>query len=1052
MAEVYASDYLKDEAVARKQDQVDSQDAVVNRAVNAAGDLFSSRRDAQKELIYAKEDLLDATTDEEKAAARTKIQRAERDFDRIDAEYQNAVQYRNEQLARLNDLKFELEDIQNADVDPDLAEDVQAQKEETAEEALSEEDEGNPEGGTGVTKQVEDHTPWVTDGGYTAIYNLNKALIGNNPNLIYPGQTFQMPGGGTYKVVSGDNLTLIAQGRGKGLYTRLVEEPAEEEPPAEEEVESTPTVEPPPEPVKKTAESGDKYQPRINPLHQYATYTYSIALYILSREDINELTTNPSQWTPSSGRVKTCLIASGGKNSGQYARNDNFVDDFYFSELKMTTVIGLNNRSKASNAIDISFTVVEPYGMSLLDRIIAASTQVKAPNFKSMPYLLEVDFYGSTDAAVFNKLGSQRKRIPIQIIELKIKAGTKGSEYQIKAIPWNHQALSQSAASVPINLEVKASTVGEFFYNNVADQLAVSKQDAEKMAASSALQRKESTDKEAKKTDASGRLVNDPRRLDKVEQDPSARAPTDEEAVTARGVVNRAFAVSSFCGGINAWYTDLLLKKLRGTKDQIRFNIHDDIAKTKIVVPATKDITRSAVRDDKPADAAKAAAKDANRVFTDAAAFPISAGTSVTQVIDMVMRNSSYITDQIKDPANMTPQDLAEREGKKLNWYKVIPTIELGPYDYALNKFSTTTTYHIMPYTVYDSKHPNGPSSAPKGSIKQYYYSYTGKNTDILDFQIDFDTLYYTAVTAGAAKWQAEAIQQAAQQKDEAARVAALSAPAAADLVNRQLRLVSSQPQSTGAGGTQNGTKPILAADIQKGLYSSSRGDMLNLKLKIVGDPELIKQDDIYTNPAQEDYLDKIKTLEAMTDTGSVPMDTGEVMAHVEFRTIVDMNPLTGLPLENPTYAKNSVFTGLYKILTVDNVFSGGKFEQVIDLIRVPDAINPVTKDSEQGTVANRPKDDREDDGTADGARTPESDDSDDDSFEGNEVDNPNDTEEAGDEAIEQADQDEIVNEEDYVDAEERDLEDIEDNAEEKNIDDADDDEQIQSQQVEVDF
>jgi len=788
--------------------------------------------------------------------------------------------------------------------------------------------------------------------------------------------------------------------------------------------------------------SSEKYVPRINPLHQFATYTYSISLFILSKEDINTLTTNPASWVPGQNRVKTCLIASGGKNTGHYVRNSNFTDDFYFTDLKMTTVIGLNNRSKASNAIEISFGVIEPYGMSLLDRIMAAASDIQAPNFKAMPYLLEIDFYGSTDAGIATKLDSQRKRIPIQIIEMKIKAGTKGSEYQIKAVPWNHQALSQSAATVPINMEVKASTVGEFFYNNVtnaADQLAISKQDAEKMAASSAIQRKEQADKEAKKTDASGRLVNDPRRLDKVEPDASARVPTDEETIQNKGIVNRAFAVSSLCGGINGWYTDLLLKKLRGTKDQIIVNVHEDIAKTKIVVPATKDISRSAVRDDKPADAAKAASRDANRVFTDAAAFPISAGTSILQVIDMVMRNSAYITNQIKDPANMTPQDLAEREGKVLNWYKVIPTVEIGKYDYAMNKFSTVTTYHIMPYKVYDSKHPNGPSAAPKGSIKKYYYSYTGKNTDVIDFQMDFDTLYYTAVTAGAAKWQADLIQAAAQQQDDAAKVAANEAPAAAELINRQLKLVSAQPQSTGVGGTQNGTKPILVADIQKGLYSSSRGDMLNLKLKIVGDPELIKQDDIYTNPAQADYLDKIKTLEAMSDTGSIPMDTGEVMAQVEFRTIVDMNPLTGLPLEKPEYAKNSVFSGLYRMLTVDNVFANGKFEQTIDMVRVPDSINPDTKDAGVGKVAPRPANDKEDDGTANGTRAPESDAPESETFAGNDVDaNKGDDTgtEPGDDAIEQPSDNETIDEADNVDSDEARLEQIEDNAEVVGIDD----------------
>lgn len=700
------------------------------------------------------------------------------------------------------------------------------------------------------------------------------------------------------------------------------------------------------------------YVPRPNPLHQYATYTYSIALFILSRQDINLLTENPSEWKPNTGRVKSCLIASGGKNAGQYARNSNFTDDFYFDNLKMTTVIGMNSRSKATNAIDISFTVLEPYGMSLLDRIIEAANDVQAPNFKAMPYLLEIEFYGYDDNGTQILIENQRKRMPVQIIEMKIKVGSKGAEYAIKAIPWNHQALSQSAATTPINLEVKASTVGEFFKNNVEkDQLAVTEQDEAKVAAKSAAQRKESDLKAAEEADRKTRQEESDRNYRAVSEDPgstpkvspSARKPEDQtELNRLQGVVNRAFAVASYCGGVNAWYTDLILKKLRGTKDQILFDIHKDIAKTKIVVPEQKDISRSAVRDDKPAAAAEAAGKDANRVFTDAQAFPISAGTSIPAVIDMIMRNSEYVTSQVKDPKNMTPQDLAEKEGKPLNWYKVVPTVKIDEYDFALNKFSTTTTYHIMPYIVYDSKHPQGPTTPPQGAMKQYHYSYTGKNIDILDFSIDFDTLFYTAVTAGAAKWQADIATEAVQQQDRAQKAALESPLFAKELVNRQLRLIPEQP-TTGGSGAKADVKQVAATDIQASQYSTSRGDMLNLKLKIVGDPELIKQDDIYTNPSQGGYNTQINTTGIMSDNGSLPMDNGEVMAQVEFRTILDMDDTTGTPAKNPKYEANSVFSGVYRILTVDNLFQGGKFEQTVDLIRMPDVVNNATKTADQG-------------------------------------------------------------------------------------------------------
>jgi hypothetical protein len=709
----------------------------------------------------------------------------------------------------------------------------------------------------------------------------------------------------------------------------------------------------------------ERIKPRRNPLHDYATYTYSIALYILTKEDINTLTVNPAVWEPGTGKVNSCLIASGGKNTGRYVRNPNFTDDFYFDNLKMTTMIGMNSRSKSSNAIEISFTILEPYGMSLLDRIMQTAEDIRAPNFKAMPYLLEIEFYGFDDAGTAIQVSEQRKRLPVQIIEMKIKVGSKGAEYAIKAIPWNHQALSQSAATTPINLEVKASTVQEFFYNNLADLASVAGQDAKKMDAQSHIQRKESEQKAAEDANraAEQERANQAAREQGVSEkdiadykvSPAARKPDSQDIVDSKGVVNHAFAVSSYCGGVNAWYTDLIIKKLRATADAIRFEFHRgpldcpyDIASSKISVPEQKDISRAAVKEDKPEDAAKAAAKSANRVFTDATAFAISAGTSIPQVIDMVMRNSSYITDQIKDPKNMQPQELAEKEGKPLWWYKVVPSIEIKEYDYAMNKFSSVTTYHIMPYRVFDSKHPNGPSAAPRGAIKEYFYSYTGKNIDVLDLQIDFDTLFYTSVTAGAAKWQADQATVAAQQQqDNAAKAAKENPDVAKELVNRQLRLVSTQPQSTGVGGTQNGVKPVLAADIQKGLYSTQRGDMLNLKLKITGDPELIKQDDIYTNPAQGGYANSLDSNGA-PQNGSVDMDNGEILALVEFKTIVDMDEETGQPRKQ-TDAQNSVFTGLYRMLDIENTFAGGRFEQVVNMVRVPDALNEAANNADKG-------------------------------------------------------------------------------------------------------
>lgn len=60
---------------------------------------------------------------------------------------------------------------------------------------------------------AKNKTDWRT------IYNLNKAIIGNDPNRIRPGIKLKMPDGSTYSVQSGDTLSKIAAGQINELST-----------------------------------------------------------------------------------------------------------------------------------------------------------------------------------------------------------------------------------------------------------------------------------------------------------------------------------------------------------------------------------------------------------------------------------------------------------------------------------------------------------------------------------------------------------------------------------------------------------------------------------------------------------------------------------------------------------------------------------------------------------------------------------------------------------------------------------------------------------------
>jgi hypothetical protein len=124
---------------------------------------------------------------------------------------------------------------------------------------------------------------------------------------------------------------------------------------------------------------------------------------------------------------------------------------------------------------------------------------------------------------------------------------------------------------------------------------------------------------------------------------------------------------------------------------------------------------------------------------------------------------------------------------------------------------------------------------------------------------------------------------------------------------------------------------------------------MINVKLKIIGDPDFIKQDDVYTNPGMLNYSNK-----DVLANGSIAMDHSEIFCQITFLTPVDVDESTGLMAYDTKYKSNK-FSGLYKILTVSNEFSKGQFVQTLECIKVFDKNKTASAKSEAKKLG-RPK------------------------------------------------------------------------------------------------
>lgn len=720
--------------------------------------------------------------------------------------------------------------------------------------------------------------------------------------------------------------------------------------------------------IGATSEDKDKpCQPNISPnlLHNYASFTYNLSLHALSPADYKSLMDDPrGTYVPTN-----VLIAGAGRRGEGMQRSEHFGEDFFFDKLDFTTIIGMSARTKSANAIDINFTIIEPYGMTLLNRILQQSVIAKG-NYLQIPYLLQIDFFGYNDDGIPMKIEDITKYIPIKIATMGMKVSQKGAEYNISAYPFNHQAFAESVSTNPIKLSVTASTVADFFDAMVApkDYMGPLPESAESKAVTDVTTTNAAIRAEQERNSSTIRAnTKEMARLDelsafgytKEDTDLRSSLATQNANLTERNLVlsklpKTDVVVKSYTEAINAWLRQPVEDKRANYCDQIRFVIDDDIAEATFPDKDTLNkLTRAySLRHDSEIGT-KANVKDSEKPQST---ISINQGMSILDVIELAIKNSSYVYDQIldvfdPDRTDITEDDIAELM-KPLDWFKVIPTIDLGEYDTKTNSFARTITYHIIKSTLYNTKSEDAPQGKPKHYVKNYEYIFTGKNYDILNFDLNFDTLYFTVIPGNPAI--KDPVNQSAAKK-------ATDDPKTAEVTKKFLskeevkkfvdarfngnaalhpKKIFTAPLPGNSGNDDSVAESLKR--LSKNILSSSAGDMIRVDLKILGDPDFIKQDDIFYRPGMYSLSNGLKTW-----NNSLITDQDELFVRLAFKTPGDYDD-TGLARPDTGKYTANAFSGIYKVIQVKNHFAQGKFEQNLELIRYP---NQPTEGDEQLTA-----------------------------------------------------------------------------------------------------
>jgi hypothetical protein len=139
------------------------------------------------------------------------------------------------------------------------------------------------------------------------------------------------------------------------------------------------------------------------------------------------------------------------------------------------------------------------------------------------------------------------------------------------------------------------------------------------------------------------------------------------------------------------------------------------------------------------------------------------------------------------------------------------------------------------------------------------------------------------------------------------------------------------------ATGNPSTAKEVGAADLADSIMSSSEADMLRVKMTIIGDPDYIKQDDIFYGADTSNSLRVSSEIDKrlLPDGGSLVMDDGSLYVQVLFKVPRDIDDSTGF-MKYDAGERNSVFSGLYQVLSVTSTFAKGQFTQELTMTRIP--------------------------------------------------------------------------------------------------------------------
>ena len=653
-------------------------------------------------------------------------------------------------------------------------------------------------------------------------------------------------------------------------------------------------------------------KPLPNVLDQYASYTYTISVYLTSEAAYR----NMAETKQKNIQGSQLLFQSGGAAVG--GRNQYFTNDYYIDKVDLKSKIVGKATGLTHNVTDVKMTVVEPNGITFLDNLDKAIQSVygsdRKKNLTSVVYLMVIRFYGYdvqgnlVRGGVANPNGGSdpnafvEKFFPFLIKQVKFKVANKLVEYDIEATGVHYIINAGSArGTIPYNIELAGQTV--------KDMLAGPGQ----VVTPTASEQGDNTLTTAVQIAPAPQKAN--------------AAPSNKTTIR-QGLMN----------ALNEFQLQLVKEKKYTYPDEysIEFGISSlENARLRKAGGLVKSTTGNPV----PKTAADQLLPSKTSMDPNVRTQSATAGMQIVQFLDQIIRNSTYLEDQQlvkfdeksqKYLSNGTP-------AQNVAWFKInmeaVP--KLDQYDPLRNDYSYKIKYTVVPYRLSQLNSKYFPAPKFIGVQKEYNYWFTGQNTSVLNYEENLNGLYYLTLSG----------------------VNFNTNPYVTNAGDDQIKYnfqSRSTESSQGAEGKTN--EPVANAAEQ--LFSPA--DLKDAAVTIVGDPSWLQQGEAFMGLKRNDPY----YYRSFLSDGTINFDSGQILFRIAFNVASDYDTSTGLITPGLASGSATVSVGqeagpaqinrIYIAKEVTSSFNRGKFTQLLSGSLLVDATASDNAAARQITLSNQ--------------------------------------------------------------------------------------------------